>query len=108
MMEQDAVHIWFEVDVTAYLLDTNGKKIGVTGLLDTGTVVSVMPVKTWERMGFTRAHSNKPQIGSSQPWSNSRSRKNTDNGTSHGRTGSVDELPVSRKPGRFRPIHIGP
>ena len=54
MMEQDAVHIGYEADVTAYLLDTNGKKIGVTGLLDTGVVVSVMPIKTWERMGFTR------------------------------------------------------
>ena len=54
MMEQDAVHTGFETDVTAHLLDTNGKKIGVTGLLDTGAVVSVMPIKTWERMGFTR------------------------------------------------------
>ena len=47
MMEQDAVH-------TAHLLDTNGKEIAVTGLLDTGAVVSVLPRKTWERMGFTR------------------------------------------------------
>ena len=54
MMEQDAVHIGYEADVTAHLLDTNGKKIGVTGLLDTRVVVSVMPIKTWERMGFTR------------------------------------------------------
>ena len=54
MMEQDAVHIGYEPDVTAHLLDTSGKKIGVTGLLDTGAVVSVMPIKTWERMGFTR------------------------------------------------------
>ena len=54
MMEQDAVHIGYEADVTAYLLDTNGKKYWVTGLLDTGAVVSVMPIKTWERMGFTR------------------------------------------------------
>ena len=54
MMEQDAVHIGYEADVTAHLLDTNGKKNGVTGLLDTGAVVSVMPIKTWERMGFTR------------------------------------------------------
>ena len=53
-MEQDAVHIGYEADVTAVLLDTNGKKVGVTGLLDTGAVVSVMPIKTWERMGFTR------------------------------------------------------
>ena len=54
MMEQDAVHIGYEADVTANLLDTNGTKLGVTGLLDTGAVVSVMPIKTWERMGFTR------------------------------------------------------
>ena len=53
-MEQDAVHIGYEADVTAYLLDTNGKKIGVTGFLDTGAVVSVMSMKTWETMGFTR------------------------------------------------------
>ena len=46
MMEQDAVHIGYEADVTAHLLDTNGKKIGVTGLLDTGAEVSVMPIKT--------------------------------------------------------------
>ena len=54
MMEQDAVHIGYEADVTAHLLDTNGTKIGGTGLLDTGAAVSVMPIKTWERMGFTR------------------------------------------------------
>ena len=54
MMEQDAVHIGYEADVTAHLLDTNGTKIGVTVLLDTGAAVSVMPIKTWERMGFTR------------------------------------------------------
>ena len=54
MMEQDAVHIGYEADVIAHLLDTNGNKIGVTGLLDTGAVVRVMPIKTWERMGFTR------------------------------------------------------
>ena len=54
MIEQDAVHIAYEADVTAHLLDTNGKKIGVTGLMDTGAVVSVMPIKTLERMGFAR------------------------------------------------------
>ena len=53
MMEQDAVHIGYEADVTAHLLDTNEKKIGVTGL-DTGAVVSVMPIKARERMVFPR------------------------------------------------------
>ena len=54
MMEQDAVLIEYEADMTAHLLDANAKKIGVTGLLDTGALVSVMPIKTWEKMGFTR------------------------------------------------------
>ena len=49
LMEQDAVHIGYKADV----LDTNGKEIGVTGLLDTGALVNVMPIKTWERMSFT-------------------------------------------------------
>ena len=40
--------------MTAHLLDTNGNKIGVTGLLDTEAVVRVIPTTTWERMGFTR------------------------------------------------------
>ena len=58
MMEQDPVHIGYEADVTAHLLDTNGKKIGVIGLLDTGSVLSVKPIKTWENMGFTREDLN--------------------------------------------------
>ena len=53
MMEQDAVRFGYEVDVTADLLDTDGKRIGVIGLLDTGAVVSLMPIKTWKRMAFT-------------------------------------------------------
>ena len=55
MMDQDAFHIVYEANVTAHLLDTNGKKIGVTGHLDTGAVISVVPIKTWKRMVFTRA-----------------------------------------------------
>ena len=56
MMEKNAVHIGYKADVTAHLLDTNGKKIGVTGLLDAGAVVSVMPIKTWKRMDITREY----------------------------------------------------
>ena len=100
MMEQDAVHIGYEADVTAHLLDTSGKKIGVTGLLGTGAVVNVMPIKTWERMGFTREDLNPSR-------SDLRSRKNTNNGSLHGMTGSLDELPGGREFGRRRPIHPG-
>ena len=40
MMEQDAVHIGYEADVTAHQLDTNGKKVGVTGFIDLGVVLA--------------------------------------------------------------------
>ena len=80
MMEQDAVHIGYAADVTAHLLDTNEKKIGDTGLLDTGAVVSVMPIKTWERIGFTREDLIPKKLRL-------------------GRTGSLDELPSGRESG---------
>ena len=105
MMEQDAVHIGYEADVTEHLLDTNGKKIGVTGLLDTGAVVRLMPIKTWERMGFTREDLIPTNLRLAA--ANLRSRKNTNNGPQHGRTGSLDELPGGREFGRRRPIHLG-
>ena len=54
MMKHDAVHIGYVADVTAHLFDTDGKRIQVTGLLDTGAVVSVMPIKKWQRMGFKK------------------------------------------------------
>ena len=36
-------------------LDVQGRQLSVKGLLDTGAVVSVMPVKTWTDMGFERS-----------------------------------------------------
>ena len=111
MMEQDAVHIGYEADVTAHLLDTNGKKIGVTGLLDTGAAVSLMPIKTWDlgKNGLHEGGSNfdeSPTSGS-QSRSDLRSRKNTNNGPPHGRTGSLDELPGGREFGRLGSVHLG-
>ena len=52
MLEQDAVHIGCEADLVAHVLDVQGRQLSVKGLLDTGAVVSVMPVKTWTDMGF--------------------------------------------------------
>ena len=46
MLEQDAVHIGCEADLAAHVLDVEGRQLSVKGLLDTGAVVSVMPVKT--------------------------------------------------------------
>ena len=55
MLEQDAVHIGCEANLAAHVLDVQGRQLSVKGLLDTGAVVSVMPVKTWTDMGFERS-----------------------------------------------------
>ena len=55
MLEQDAVQIGCEADLAAHLLDVQGRQLSVKGLLDTGAVVSVMPVKTWTDKGFDRS-----------------------------------------------------
>ena len=55
MLEQDAVHIGCEADLAAHVLDVQGRQLSVKGLLDTGAVVSVMPVSTWTDMDFDRS-----------------------------------------------------
>ena len=54
MLEEDAMYIGTEADVSAHVLDLNGKKIQLRGLLDTGAVLSVIPIETWERMDFNK------------------------------------------------------
>ena len=55
MLEEDAMHIGTEADVSAHkMLDINGKKTHLRGLLDTGAVLRVKPIATWERMGFDK------------------------------------------------------
>ena len=54
MLEKDAMHIGTEADVSAHVLDISGKKTQLRGLLDTGAVLSVIPIETWERMGFNK------------------------------------------------------
>ena len=49
-LEEDALHIGTEADV----LDISGKKTQLRGLLDSGAVLSVIPIETWERMGFNK------------------------------------------------------
>ena len=55
LLEQDAVHIGCEADLAAHVLDVQGRQLSGKGLLDTGAVVSAMPVKTWIDMGFDRS-----------------------------------------------------
>ena len=54
MREQDAVHIGCKADLAAHVLDVQGRKLSVKRLLETGAMVSVMPVGTWTDMGFER------------------------------------------------------
>ena len=48
MLEEDAMHIGMEADVSAHVLDISGKKTQLRGLLDTGAVLSVIPMETWK------------------------------------------------------------
>ena len=59
MLEEDAMHIGTEADVTGHVLDISGKKTQLRGLLDTGAVLSVIPIETWERMGFDKGDSDR-------------------------------------------------
>ena len=36
------------------MLDISGKKTQLRRLLDTGAVLSVIPIETWERLGFDK------------------------------------------------------
>ena len=54
MLEEDAMHIRTEADVSAHVLDISGKKTQLRWLLDTGAVLSVIAIETWERMGFDK------------------------------------------------------
>ena len=55
MLEQNAVHIGCEADLAAHVLDVQARQLSVKGLLDTGAVVSFMPVSTCTDMGFDRS-----------------------------------------------------
>ena len=54
MLEEDAMHLGTEADVTAHLLNINGKKTPFKGLLNTGADLSMIPIETWRRMGFDK------------------------------------------------------
>ena len=44
MLEEDAMHIRTKADVSAHVLDISGKNTQLRGLLDTGAVLSVIPI----------------------------------------------------------------
>ena len=54
MLEEDAMHVGTEADVSAHVLDIRGKKTQLHELLDTGEVLSVISIESWKRMGFDK------------------------------------------------------
>ena len=62
MLEKDAMHIETEADGSAHVLDISGKKTQLRGLLDTGAVLSIIPIETLERMGFDKDDLIDPRI----------------------------------------------
>ena len=74
-----------------------GRQLSVKGLLDTGAVVSVMPVKTY---------TDKHQVGSGQSGSDLCDWTNPDYFTAARRKTSLDELPSSGEFGRIQSVHL--
>ena len=54
MLEEDSMHIGTGADVSAHVLNINVKKTQLRGLLNTGAVLSAIPIEFWERMGFNK------------------------------------------------------
>ena len=50
MLEEDAMHLGTEADVSALVLDIKGQKTPLKGLLDTGAVLSLIPKEIRRRM----------------------------------------------------------
>ena len=54
MLDDDAMHLGTEADVSAHVLEISGKKTQLRGPLDTGAVLSVKPIDRWKRMGLDK------------------------------------------------------
>ena len=54
MLEEDAMHLGTEGDVSAHVLDIRGRKIYLRGVLDTVAVLSVIPIQTRRKMKFDK------------------------------------------------------
>ena len=50
MLEEDAIHLGTEADVSAHVLDIGSRKTQLRGLVDTGAVLSVIPMEAWKKM----------------------------------------------------------
>ena len=104
MLEEDTMHIGTEADVSAHVLDISGKKTQLRGLLDTRALLSVIPVETWERMGFDKDDLIDSGIRHTAVSCKQRgvavTRQNTNNSIKSRGTQPVDELSCGGEPRR--------
>ena len=54
MLEEDAMHIGAEADVSEHVLDISGKKTQLRGLMDTGAVLNVITIEIWKTLNFEK------------------------------------------------------
>ena len=54
MLEEGAMHLRTGADVSAHVLDISEKNTQLRGLLDTCSVLRVIPIETWIKMGFDK------------------------------------------------------
>ena len=54
MLKEEAMHLGAEVYVLAHVLDLNGKKTPLNGLLITGAVLIVITKEKLRRLGFDK------------------------------------------------------
>ena len=98
ILEQAAVHIASEADLQAHVSDVLGRQLSVKGLLDTRTVVSVMPISTFNDMCFDRLDviPTKNRTQNSHHLAN----QNSHHLATTRSKASLDEFSVCQKPGR--------
>ena len=56
IVEQNAVNLGREADLAAHVVDMQGRKLSVKGLLNTGAMVSVMSFSIGNKIGFNRSN----------------------------------------------------
>ena len=99
MLEEDAMHLGTEADVSAHVLDINGRKAPLKGSLDTRAVLSVIPIETWKRMRFDRNDliDSRIRLSAANKWALGLLGTTPMLALKLGETQSVNELPFSGK-----------
>ena len=95
MLEEDAMHVGTEADVSAHVLDISEKKTQLRGLNGTGAVLSVIPIETWRKMGFDKDDliDSRKRLSAANKGGAAGSSQNTNKSPKSGGAQFVDKLP---------------